>query len=101
MLRKKATDFPMLKATAAESRALLFALELLCTKMPNSSDRDQHRLAALAALANMYRVFTRNDTFLPATEAEKAVEYIDTFLLHYTWLTRRALSRGECLYHFT
>eukprot|EP00974_Lingulodinium_polyedra_P041442 3982277-Lingulodinium_polyedra.AAC.1 len=67
-------DFPVLKAKAAETRALLFVLESVCEDLNDGSDRDQHRLRALGSLAEMYRIFMAGPLVLPQHDADRAVQ---------------------------
>ena len=91
-------DFPVLKAKAAESRALLFVLESVCEDLDDGSDRDQHRLRALRSLAEMYRIFMAGPLVIPQHDADRALQCLEYFWGHYSWLLKRALSQGFRLY---
>ena len=49
-------DFPLLKANAAESRALLFVVKDICNSMYDGSDRDEHRRRCLDSICEMYSI---------------------------------------------
>ena len=69
-------DYPRLCAKAAESRHVLFALEIVCDQLNLGSSRDEHRLLAIRHLCSMYRVFTDSGMFLTATAYLDAVTHV-------------------------
>ena len=87
-------DFPILKAKAAESRALLFTLRDICADLHDGSDRDEHRARCFASLTSVYTIFQSADVVLTDAESKSALEHYNTFLLHYNWLLKRSLSQG-------
>eukprot|EP00969_Alexandrium_andersonii_P030409 1326228-Alexandrium_andersonii.AAC.1 len=93
--------FPCLKAKAAEARSLLFVMQDVCVALGTPTDKAKHRLAAVASLCAMYRVFLTGPVVLPEEGAKAALEHCEAFLLHYNWLLHSSLHKGDLLYNFT
>ena len=46
----------------------------------------------------MYLIFKKGEMFLTTDESDKALENIDTFLEHYSWLVHYSIGRGVLNY---
>ena len=100
--RFRHTDsFAELRAKAAWSRHLLPVMCAVCAHVYDGSDRDRHRLAALYHCNAIYEIVESAGWRFDADEETRSAWHVDEFLLHYHWLTARALDNGRMLYHFT
>ena len=93
-------DFPLLRAKAAESRALLFAVRDICADVFDCSDRDEHRLRCVSALCNVYEILQSGDVIMNSVASQNALNSYEVFLLHYHWLLKRSLCNGIRRYGF-
>ena len=91
--------FASLWAKAAESRELLVAMVLILERCDSGSDRDGHRLAAAKALQGMYHIFAMAPMFLSEAESTAALESVNTYYEHHTWLLHNALANNRLLYN--
>ena len=94
----------MLAATAQlqKVRRLVPVLAAVCRDLGASSERDGHRQIALDSLAQMYRmVMTVQGPMMSTTDAAAFLELVETFLLHYGWLTKYYFDRGKLKYSLT
>ena len=94
----KGDGFSGLKAKAAVTQHLLFALHGVCQQVSEGTDRDLHRLAAFHYLTSMYTIFKNGDMFLERAEAERALECVDAFYEHYAWLLQYNLEKARLNY---
>ena len=91
-------DFPCFKGKAGETRSLLFILRDICRQWADGSDWHEHRQRCLDCLCGMYSVFMSATMFLTREESRDALSLYDTFLVHYNWLLKRSLTKGQRRY---
>ena len=97
---KKPPNFHCFAAKAAESRHLLPVMLVICREESTGSERDEHRIAALEAICEVYNILQTADIVLTDAEVSSAMAQYDTFLLHYNALLQLAVVRGERCYNF-
>eukprot|EP00974_Lingulodinium_polyedra_P055889 5374491-Lingulodinium_polyedra.AAC.1 len=98
-VRKK--RFSTLIVKAAECQELLFIMPGLLREIHDESPHHEHRFRACNALVTIYRCFKDGEMFLPRADALMALDKVEEFYEHYSWLLHRAVSRNEPNYNIT
>ena len=93
MLGKK--GWAALSAKAADAQQLLFVMVGVAQELSDGSDRCNHAILALHFLASMYRIFKGGDMFLTEEQSSEALEHVQSFFEHYSWLLQDAVASGD------
>jgi len=96
---KPHADYPTLHAKAAETRHLVPVVALLMVEEDDGSDVSQHRIEALKALGNFYKIMDSQHMFLQPSASNAVMQTMETVLLHYAWLHEDAADEGTWLYN--
>ena len=92
------TDYPHLKLAATAMRHLVPCVLHLCKEHNSGSDRDEHRLMCMEAVAACYKVIEDGDIHLNARESTLLLHATERSLMHYGWLASDAITRGDLLW---
>ena len=96
MLGKK--GWAALSAKSADAQQLLFVMVGVAQELSDGSDRCNHSILALHFLASMYRIFKGGDMFLTEEQSSEALEHVQSFFEHYSWLLQDAVASGDMFF---
>ena len=75
---------------ARETRSLVPVVLRLCEERNDGSPKHLHRVLMLRALNRAYELIDASRTFLSEAARAEFREFLDWFLLHYSWLAKAA-----------
>ena len=98
---RNAGEYPILSATAAETRSLVPVLAVLAQRYNSGSAAHCHRQLLLENLATFYDVIERSGFQLSPPDILLLQESVDKVLLHYKWLAVDAVRHGRMVWQKT
>ena len=92
-------SFPCLRAHAMEVHHVLLSLPAIMRSLHDGSAYHDIRLKACESLVRLHSVFADAGIFVSDSEAARAVELADDFLICNNYLLREAMRRRQLLYN--
>jgi len=96
---KPHADYVSLHAKGSEVRHLVPVLAVLTQQECNGSAVSLSRVAALKALTKFYAICDQQPMFMSQEASDAALQHMEIFLAHYTYLHNLAVAAGRWYYN--